>query len=64
MFIVQCIDNQYIEQEHDILKRTLRFLPATLKIQNATITQNDCLTYLKNDTDNKLILLDILYIGS
>lgn len=64
MFIVKCIDKPHIEREHDIIKRTLRFLPATLKLENATITQKDCLTYLKNDTANKLIFLDVPYIGT
>ena len=61
MLIVQCID---VEQKNDIINRTLRFLPASIKLQNATITQKDCLTYLENDTVKKLILLDVPYIGS
>ena len=61
MLIVQCIDKQYVEQKNDIINRTLRFLPASIKLQNATITQKDCLRYLENDTVKKLILLDVPY---
>lgn len=64
MFITQCIDKAHIEQSSEIIKRVLRFLPACLKLQNATITQEDCLTYLRNDTTDKLVLLDTPYIGS
>ena len=35
-----------------------------MKLQNTVITQQDCLNYLKNDTTNKLVLLDVPYIGS
>ena len=35
-----------------------------MKLQKAIITQQDCLTYLQNDTTNKLVLLDTPYIGS
>lgn len=63
MFLQQCIDKAIIERSDRILERLLRFLPAHLKLQNAIITQNDCLTYLKNDTA-KLVLLDVPYIGS
>ena len=64
LFITQCIDKAHIEQSIEIIKRVLRFLPACLKLQNATITQQDCLSYLQNDTTDKLVLLDTLYIGS
>lgn len=64
MFITQCIDKAHIEQSSEIIKRVLRFLPACMKLQNATITQQDCLTYLRNDTTDKLVLLDTPYIGS
>lgn len=64
MFIIQCIDKAMIEGSDKILKRVLRFLPAHLKLRNATITQDDCLSYLKNDNVNKLVLLDVPYIGS
>lgn len=64
MFIVQCIDKQHIETEKEILKRMSRFLPAHLKLQNATITQEDALTYLKSETTDKLVLLDVPYIAS
>lgn len=63
MFFRQCIDKAYIEGSDKILSRILKFLPAHLKLQNATITKADCLTYLKNDT-SKLVLLDVPYIGS
>ena len=64
MFITQCIDKAHIEQSSEIIKRVLRFLPACMKLQNATITQQDCLTYLANNTSDKLVLLDTPYIGS
>lgn len=63
MFLQQCIDKAMIERSDRIFERLLSFLPACLKLQNAIITQNDCLTYLKNDTA-KLVLLDVPYIGS
>lgn len=46
-----------------ILQRVLRFLPAHIKLQNAFITQQDCLKYLQNDGTDKLVLLDVPYIG-
>ena len=46
------------------MERIFRFLPAHLKLQNAIITQQDCLGYLKNDNTEKLLLLDVPYIGS
>lgn len=46
------------------MERIFRFLPAHLKLQNAVITQQDCLGYLKNDDTEKLLLLDVPYIGS
>ncbi|MDY6155244.1 MAG: hypothetical protein SPH96_01765 [Agathobacter sp.] len=64
MFIVQCIDKAMVERAGKIMERIFRFLPAHLKLQNAVITQQDCLNYLKNDNMNKLILLDVPYIGS
>lgn len=64
MFIFQCIDKGMIENGTKILTRILRFLPAHLKLQNVTITQEDCLAYLNNDDNNKLVLLDVPYIGS
>ena len=64
MFIVHCIDKAMIERAGKIMERIFRFLPAHLKLQNAFITQLDCLSYLKNDDTNKLILLDVPYIGS
>ncbi len=63
MFLKQCIDKAQIEGSDKIFSRILKFLPAHLKLQNATITKADCLTYLKNDT-SKLVLLDVPYIGS
>lgn len=63
-FLQQCLDKAIIESPEKIFQRILRFLPAHLKLQNATITQKDCLTYLKNDTADKLVLLDVPYIGS
>lgn len=62
-FLQQCIDKAMIERADKIFDRLLRFLPAHLKLQNATIAQGDCLTYLKNDSP-KLVLLDVPYIGS
>lgn len=64
MFITQCIDKAMIERTGKIMERIFRFLPAHLKLQNAIITQQDCLSYLHNDDANKLILLDVPYIGS
>lgn len=64
MFIVQCIDKAMVERAGKIMERIFRFLPAHLKLQNAVITQQNCLNYLKNDNINKLILLDVPYIGS
>lgn len=63
MFLQQCIDKAMIEQADHIFIRILRFLPAHLKLRNATITQIDCLTYL-NSNSFKLVLLDVPYIGS
>ena len=64
MFITQCIDRAMIERSEKILERVCRFLPAHLKLQNAIITQRDCLGYLDNEDTNKLVLLDVPYIGS
>lgn len=64
IFIIQCIDKAIIEKDDKIMERAFRFLPAHLKLQNAVITQQDCLKYLQNDDTNKLILLDVPYIGS
>lgn len=64
MFITQCIDKAMIERAGKIMERIFRFLPAHLKLQNAVITQQDCLRYLKNDDTEKLLLLDVPYIGS
>ena len=64
MFITQCIDKAMIEKAGKIMERVFRFLPAHLKLQNTVITQQDCLRYLKNDDTEKLLLLDVPYIGS
>lgn len=64
MFIAQCIDKAMVERAGKIIERVFRFLPAHLKLQNTVITQQDCLSYLHNDDTNKLILLDVPYIGS
>lgn len=48
MFIIQCIDKAIIEKDGKIMERAFRFLPAHLKLQNAVITQQDCLSYLQN----------------
>lgn len=64
MFIVQCIDKAMVERAGKIMERIFRFLPAHLKLQNAVITQQDCLRYLKTDDTEKLLLLDVPYIGS
>lgn len=64
MFILQCIDKAMIERAGKIIARVFRFLPTHLKLQNAVITQQDCLNYLNNDDADKLVLLDVPYIGS
>lgn len=64
MFITQCIDKAMIERAGKIMERIFRFLPAHLKLQNAVITQQDCLRYLNDDNTDKLVLLDVPYIGS
>lgn len=64
MFIVQCIDKSMVERAGKIMERIFRFLPAHMKLQNAVITQQDCLKYLQNDNYNKLVMLDVSYIGS
>ena len=43
MFIVQCINKAMVESAGKIMERIFRFLPAHLKLQNAVITQQDCL---------------------
>ena len=53
-----------MERAGKIIERVFRFLPAHLKLQNSVITQQDCLGYLKNDDTEKLLLLDVPYIGS
>lgn len=63
MFITQCIDKAMIEGTSKIMERVFRFLPAHLKLQNTVITQQDCLNYLQNNDANKLVLLDVPYIG-
>lgn len=64
MFILQCIDKAIIEKADKIMERVFRFLPAHLKLQNAVITKLDCLKFLSNDDAEKLVLLDVPYIGS
>ncbi|MCM1561292.1 MAG: hypothetical protein NC123_17395 [Butyrivibrio sp.] len=79
MFVFQCIDKHYIENEQKIFNRLLRFIPAHLKLinANAVITQEDCKEYLKNNItiklpkgksltldSNRLLLLDPPYIGT
>lgn len=64
MFLLQCISKQYPENFDKILNRVIRFLPAHLKLQNAIITQDDCLKYLENDETKKFVILDVPYIGS
>lgn len=64
MFITQCIDKAMIERAGKIMKKIFRFLPVHLKSQNAVITQQECLRYLNNDNTDKLVLLDVPYIGS
>jgi len=54
----------YIDDETKIFNKILKILPACLKLQNAAITQDDCLTYLENDDSNKLVILDVPYIGT
>lgn len=62
-FIFQCVSKQYPEDNNKILNRITRIIPASIKLQNAIITQEDCLKYLDND-NNKFVLLDVPYIGS
>ena len=62
-FIFQCVSKQYPEDNNIILNRITRIIPASIKLQNAIITQEDCLEYLNKNT-NKLVLLDVPYIGS
>lgn len=64
MFILQCIDKAMIERAGKVMERVFRFLPAHLKLQNVVITQQDCLKYLDNDDTDKMVLLDVPYIGS
>lgn len=63
MFLLQCLSKKYPDNLDKILNRVFRFLPAHLKLQNATITQQDCLEYLKNNDTYKFVLLDVPYIG-
>ena len=62
-FIIQCISKQYPEDKDKLLTRITKIIPASIKLQNAIITHEDCLNYLDNDI-NKLVLLDVPYIGS
>ena len=62
-FIFQCVSKQYPEDNNKILNRITRIIPASVKLQNTIITQEDCLKYLDNDV-NKFVLLDVPYIGS
>ena len=62
-FIFQCVSKQYPEDNNKILNRITKIIPASVKLQNAIITQVDCLKYLDNDV-NKFVLLDVPYIGS
>lgn len=62
-FIFQCISKQYPEDYNKTLNRITRIIPASVKLQNAIITQVDCLKYLDNDV-NKFVLLNVPYIGS
>ena len=62
-FIIQCINKQYPEDKDKIFNRITKIIPASIKLQNAIITQEDCLKYLDND-NNKFVLLDVPYIGS
>ena len=64
MFVLQCIDKAMIERAGKIMEKVFRFLPAHLKLRNAIIKQHDCLKYLNNDDADKLVLLDVPYIGS
>lgn len=79
MFLTQCIDKYYIENEDKIFNRILRFLPAHLKLiyTDTVITQMDCLEYLENNRtielsgnshitidSNRLLLLDPPYIST
>ena len=62
-FIFQCVSKQYPEDSNKILNRITRIIPASIKLQNTIITQENCIKYLDNDI-NKFVLLDVPYIGS
>lgn len=62
--LLQSWTGQFIEDEERIFNRILKILPASLKLQNATITQEDCLQYLENSDTGKLVILDVPYIGT
>ena len=48
-FIIQCINKQYPEDKDKIFNRITKIIPASIKLQNAIITQEDCIKYLDND---------------
>ena len=62
-FLIQCINKQYPEDKDKIFNRITKIIPASIKLQNAIIAQEDCLKHLDNDM-NKFVLLDVPYIGS
>lgn len=62
--LYQSWEGQFIDDKDKIFQKILKILPASLKLQNATITQEDGLTYLDNANSNKLVLLDPPYIGT
>lgn len=62
-FIYQCVSKEYPENSDKILNRITRIIPASINLQSAIITQEDCIKYLDNDI-NKFILFDVPYIGS
>ena len=41
--MLKCINKAMVESAGKIMERIFRFLPAHLKLQNAVITQQDCL---------------------
>lgn len=60
--LYHCWEGRNVETGDKVFNRILKILPACLKLQNAEITQEDCLIYL--DNNNKLIILDVPYIGT
>lgn len=62
--LYHCMEGKYIKNSNDIFNNILKILPACIKLKNARITQEDCLKYLENDDSNKLVILDVPYVGT